>query len=104
MIHQLLINRGVPYGAIMMWSGIVASIPESWHLCDGTNGTPDLRGRFIVGAGGAYAPLEVGGSDTANGTATIGLGGAHTHTLTIAGHALTEAEMPAHNHADGVVR
>ena len=31
-----------------MWSGTIATIPAGWQLCDGTNGTPDLRDRFIV--------------------------------------------------------
>lgn len=39
----------LPSGVIVMWSG--SSIPSGWALCDGTNGTPDLRDRFIVGAG-----------------------------------------------------
>ena len=38
-------------GMITMWSGDVNSIPSGWALCDGTKGTPDLRGRFIVGSG-----------------------------------------------------
>lgn len=101
-VHQLLINRGVPYGAILMWSGIVADIPESWALCDGTNGTPDLQNRFIVGAGDTYAELATGGAATLTGSATIDPGGAHSHTLTIEPHALTEAEMPAHSHINGV--
>ena len=42
----------IPRGAIVMWSGTVADIPAGWVLCDGTSGTPDLRERFIVGAGG----------------------------------------------------
>ncbi len=49
----------VPKGVIVMWSGRIADIPPGWALCDGTNGTPDLRDRFIVGArqddgGGRY--------------------------------------------------
>jgi hypothetical protein len=40
----------LPPGVIVMWSGSVASIPNGWALCDGTNGTPDLRDKFIVGA------------------------------------------------------
>lgn len=39
-----------PVGGIIMWSGSVASIPSGWALCDGNNGTPDLRNKFIVGA------------------------------------------------------
>lgn len=102
MVHQLLIDRGIPYGGIIMWSGIVEDIPESWALCDGTNGTPDLTDRFIVGAGDTYAPLATGGSNTVSGTATIEMGGTHGHDLVIEGHALTVAEMPAHKHGNGV--
>lgn len=102
MIHQLLINRGVPYGAILMWSGIIADIPESWALCDGTNGTPDLTDRFIVGAGDTYSELETGGSDTATGIGAVAIGGAHTHTLTIADHELTIPELPEHFHPNGM--
>jgi len=43
----------VPIGGIIMWSG--SSIPTGWGLCDGTQGTPDLRNRFIVGSGSSYA-------------------------------------------------
>lgn len=101
MIHQLLIARGIPYGGIIMWSGIVADIPESWALCDGDNGTPDLTDRFIVGAGDAYVPLQTGGSLTASGTAVIASGGSHAHTLTIEEHELTILEIPAHKHGNG---
>ena len=61
----------VPTGTIVMWSGAVADIPEGWALCDGTGGTPDLRGRFIVGAahddgdgGSGYAVGTTGGKDS----------------------------------------
>lgn len=40
----------VPQGGIIMWSGAIADIPGGWFFCDGDNGTPDLRDRFIVGA------------------------------------------------------
>lgn len=50
-----------PIGSITLWSGSVASIPANWQLCDGTNGTPDLRDRFIQGAGGALNPGGIGG-------------------------------------------
>ena len=54
-IDGLVGNGVVPQGAIVMWSGAITSIPTGWSLCDGTNGTPDLTDRFIVGAGNTYA-------------------------------------------------
>jgi hypothetical protein len=55
-----------PIGGIILWSGSVASIPAGWRLCDGTNGTPDLRDRFAIGAGGAYNSGAAGGASTAS--------------------------------------
>ena len=63
-----------PVGGIIMWSGSVASIPSGWVLCNGSNGTPDLRNRFVVGAGSTYAVDATGGSADA---ITV----AHTHTF-----------------------
>lgn len=79
-VLQALIDAVIPVGIIVDWSGSVANIPAKWSLCDGTNGTPNLTDKFIVGAGGAYA---VGAT-----------GGEATHTLTI-------AEMPSHDHPTG---
>ena len=45
----------LPAGLILLWSGSQASIPSGWALCDGTNSTPDLRGRFVIGAGSIAA-------------------------------------------------
>lgn len=54
----------VPSGAILMWSGSVASIPEGYLLCNGANGTPNLLDRFIVGAGTTYIPGQTGGANS----------------------------------------
>lgn len=86
-------------GMIMMWSGSVLSIPAEWSLCDGTNGTPDLRGRFIVGAGGAYAPAATGGAATDN--ITTSSDGSHNHSGATGGTSLTVDQMPAHTHNVG---
>jgi microcystin-dependent protein len=86
-------------GMIMLWSGSVVSIPTGWSLCDGTNGTPDLRGRFIVGAGGAYAPAATGGAAT--DAITTSSEGAHTHSGATGGTSLTVDQMPAHTHNVG---
>lgn len=52
----------IPVGGIIMWSGSVASIPTGWALCNGANATPDLRDRFVVGAGSGYAVAAIGGT------------------------------------------
>lgn len=99
---SILVNRGVPLGAILLWSGAADAIPASWHLCDGASGTPDLRDKFVVGAGGTHAVGDAGGSGDVALTGTLAAGGAHTHTGLAANHALTVAEIPAHHHLNGV--
>ena len=72
----------IPAGVITMWSGSIASIPSGWLLCNGSGGTPDLRDRFVMGAGSTYAVGAVGGSSVAFlSTANLP---AHTHTGTTA--------------------
>jgi microcystin-dependent protein len=89
-------NALVPTGVIFMWSGSIASIPPGWALCDGSNGTPDLRERFIVGAGSgdnaavtetmAYSPGTNDGLNSvtlaANQTGLV----SHIHSITDLGH------------------
>jgi len=58
------LNSPLPSGGIILWSGAIASIPSGWLLCDGGSGTPDLRDRFVVGAGLGYAVGDTGGSVT----------------------------------------
>lgn len=69
----------IPAGAITMWSGATATIPSGWALCNGSNGTPDLRDRFVIGAGNIYSVGATGGE---------------------AQHTLTVEEMPSHNHQE----
>lgn len=76
--EQVSAVSGIPAGCIVMWSGAVSNIPDGWHLCDGTNGTPDLRDRFVVGAGNAYTPGATGGN--AQVTLTKEQLPEHTHT------------------------
>ena len=56
-------------GMIIMYNSTTA--PSGWYLCDGNNGTPDLRDRFIVGAGNSYSQGATGGSNTATSTVSI---------------------------------
>jgi hypothetical protein len=61
----------VPAGGIIMWSGSIASIPSGYVLCDGTNGTPNLKDSFVVGSGATYAVGNTGGFDAA-ATSNVG--------------------------------
>lgn len=70
-----------PIGLISMWSGDTATLPDEWKICDGLNGTPDLRDKFIVGSGNLYSTNDVGGSsDSVNVTHTHGASHSHTNT------------------------
>lgn len=71
--QQAFVGNGtIPIGGIIMWSGAIAEIPTGWALCDGTNGTPNLLDRFIVGAGSGYAVAATGGSNSVTlGTTNI---------------------------------
>lgn len=79
-----VLANGLPSGVIVLWSGSIANIPSGWVLCDGSNSTPDLRDRFVVGAGSTYAVNTIGGS--ANAIVV-----SHTHSIT----------DPGHNHLSG---
>jgi len=85
-----------PSGGIVMWSGTIANIPTDWVLCDGTNGTPDLRDRFIVGAS----------DDTGTGVTFNVTNGALSGTYGVGNtggevaHQLTVDEMPTHRHSE----
>jgi microcystin-dependent protein len=71
------IASAMPAGGIILWSGAVNNVPTGWNLCDGSNGTPDLRNRFVVGAGDTYAVAATGGEATVT---------------------LTSSQIPAHQH------
>lgn len=89
---------GVPIGTIVKWSGSIASIPTHWQICDGTNGTPNLVNRFVVGAGSTYAVNATGGTTTHQHNVTGIGGGSHDHTLSVNSHTLSVSELPAHHH------
>lgn len=81
----------VPVGIIAAWSGSEGSIPTGWALCNGSNGTPDLRGKFIIGAGGDYDVADTGGAESVTSTAK-------SITISVDDHILTTSEIPAHQH------
>jgi hypothetical protein len=73
-------------GMIMMWSGTIATIPSGWYLCNGSNSTPDLRNRFIIGAfsdDSGTAKTTVTGSATQTGGSKDAIVVSHTHTATV---------------------
>lgn len=75
-----------PIGGIIMYSGAIADLPSGWAFCNGTNGTPDLRNRFIIGAAadsGGQANTLVTGSTTKNGGSANLVVPSHTHTPTV---------------------
>jgi len=77
-------DHGIPNGVIVLWSGTSSNIPAGWVLCNGLNGSPDLRNKFVRGAGvggGFEAAGTMGGVDEITPTGTIDSAGAHTHTL-----------------------
>lgn len=66
----------IPTGIIVMWSGTIASIPATWYLCDGNNGTPNLTNRFVYGASdgsaaGNASPGSTGGLTPANNDSSV---------------------------------
>ena len=80
-------------GMIVMWSGSIATIPTGWVLCDGSNSTPDLRDKFIVGAGTTYAVAATGGTKDAVVVS-------HTHTVTQTPHS---HNVPRGNQSSGTL-
>ena len=84
-------QASIPSGLIAIWSGAVGSIPSGWYLCNGQNGTPDLRDSFILGAGNTYAVGATGGSKDA-------IVVSHTHTAT----STSTVTDPGHNHTYGL--
>ena len=75
-------GSSVPSGTIVLWSGTLATIPSGWFLCNGQNGTPDLRNRFVIGASvdqAGEAKTDVFGYQTKTGGSLT-----HQHAYTAA--------------------
>lgn len=78
-------NLGFTTGMIMMWSGTIATIPSGWVLCNGSNGSPDLRNKFIVAAdadvGGVAKSTITGSAAQTGGSTTISQGNLPSYNL-----------------------
>ena len=79
------------HGMVMMWDASIPDIPAGWHICDGTSGTPDLRDRFVLGAGGSHALGASGNLGQTSGSTSAG-------TPTINSPTIATANLPAHSH------
>jgi hypothetical protein len=90
-VHNLF-----PRGIVLMWSGAIADIPTGWALCNGSNGTPNMVNRFVVGAGSTYAVGATGGGSAV--TVSTATAGAHNHTGVVSGTSLSINQMPPHTH------
>lgn len=84
-------GSGVPTGTIVMWSGLNGAIPSGWQECDGSNGTPDLREKFIYGRSAGKVV------DTTGGSATHG----HSDNLTHSGTAVDGHAAQSHTAHSG---
>ena len=76
-----------PAGFIAMWSG--STVPGGWYLCNGANGTPDLRNQFIIGSlqdSGGQSVTTITGSNTKTGGSTDAINVSHTHTGAVGSH------------------
>lgn len=96
---DILAATQLPRGIITIWSGATNAVPSGWALCDGNNGTPNLKDRFIVGAGQSYGVGNTGGNWTQ--TPSVWTNAAGTG-INVAGTAITEAQMPWHTHSGSV--
>lgn len=66
------------HGIIVIWSGTINDIPDGWVICDGTNGTPNLRDKFVRSRGGSYEAHSQGGTRYHNHTINIATD-SHSH-------------------------
>jgi hypothetical protein len=92
---QTALSAAFTSGMIMMWSGTIATIPTGWVLCNGSNSTPDLRNKFVIGAhtdSAGVAYTTVTGSNTTTGGTKDAIVVSHTHTAT------STVTDPGHNH------
>lgn len=89
----------LPRGIITMWSGATNAVPSGWALCDGNKGTPNLKDRFIVGAGQSYGVGNTGGNWTQTPSVRISAAGTG---IQVAGTAINTSQMPWHTHSGSV--
>jgi hypothetical protein len=87
------IDALLPTGVITMWSGAITSIPTGWYLCDGQNSTPDLRGKFIIGAGATSASV----TGSAGASVTGSISGATLTVSAVASGTIAVGDIVSHS-------
>lgn len=111
----VLLGPDVLGGMILLWSGAIVDIPTGYVLCDGNNGTPDLRNRFVIAAGDTYGPDDTGGANSHGHTkGTLSVDGnlswfiapegteddnnyaVHTHAHSLSGDVANGANVPVY--------
>lgn len=103
-----LVNSTFFKGMIIPYYGDLSLIDTTaWAVCDGTRGTPDLRGRCIFGTGAGLSYGTAGGNIghshtlvTSSVSATIYpvCPAIHANTAQNIPFTLTQNEMPTHTH------
>ena len=105
-------NALIPQGSIILWSGSSSAIPAGWTLCNGVTVSgvtpPDLRDKFVVGAGNSYTVGQTGGSASMSGTTnssgshthsgSTDAQGSHSHGGSSGSTVLTVNQIPSHTH------
>ena len=88
----------IPKGMIMLWSGAHISIPGGWVICNGSNGTPNLQDRFVVGAGNTYSVNSIGGNNDIR--LTVDQLPAHSNAMDSSGWHDHHVNDPEHSHGE----
>ncbi len=109
-VNKQYVDEAIPIRGIILWSGHMGAVPKRWALCDGTNGTPNLIDRFVMGSTLANTDHTGGSPDshlndhthdaTHNHTATSSYAGKHTHSMNH-GHSGGTARQSDHVHLTG---
>jgi hypothetical protein len=90
-IDSLVAGVSIPSGVILMWSGTLANIPSGWKLCDGSEGTPDLREKFLMGARAGQNPGTTGGAVNKTTAGHVHAQTVHAHSVTLSGNTNPDA-------------